>query len=294
MRGHLEFLLGGALLAALLAVAVVGPLLLTHDPLQTNVILKDPDNIQEFLRDPDTGKPIVGAKLPPGAHGHVLGTDELGRDMFSRLIVGLQWSISVAFLANVISSFVGTGLGLLAAEYSGPLRTSINQLIDTMLALPSLVVAIVIVVLFGHGFWPLVLTLGFLTWPIFAKVTYAEAMSTLQNDYVTAARLAGVGRLTILLRHVLPALRSTLLVMGAFHFADLLIAESALSFLGIGAPLSQPTWGNMLSAARSHMFDAPWMLYIPAGAIIVAVVTANLAGDGLSKLLDSSGRQSQL
>ena len=153
-----------------------------------------------------------------------------------------------------------------------------------------LVVAIVVVVIIGHGFWPLVLTLGFLAWPIFQRVVYAEASSIFQRDYVKAARIAGVGRITIMFQHVLPGVRASLMVIFAFHFAGLLIAESALSFLGIGAPLGVPTWGNILAESRQYMLKAPWMMLVPGGAIVVTVVTMNLVGDGIAGLARRRGR----
>ena len=142
--------------------------------------------------------------------------------------------------------------------------------------------AIVVVVVIGEGFVPLVLTLGLLSWPIFMRVVYAEASSLYARDYVKAAQIAGVGRGAIMLGHVLPGLRTSLLAIFALHFATLLIAESALSFLGVGAPLGVPTWGAMLAESREYVLVTPRLLLVPAGAIILAVITATLLGDGLS------------
>ena len=142
----------------------------------------------------------------------------------------------------------------------------------------------------GHGFFPLVLTLGFLSWPVFMRVAYAEASSLFQRDYVKAAQVAGVSRWAILTGHILPGLRGSLLVVFALNFSALLIAESALSFLGIGAPLGVPTWGNMLAESRQFMLRAPWLMLAPSGAIIFAVVTANLVGDGIGRHLRRRGR----
>jgi peptide/nickel transport system permease protein len=145
-------------------------------------------------------------------------------------------------------------------------------------------------VVIGHGFLPLVLTLGLLSWPIYMRVVYAEASSIYARDYVKAAHIAGAGRLAIMLGHVLPGLRASLLVIFALHFATLLIAESGLSFLGIGAPLGVPTWGNMLAESRQYVLVAPRLLLVPAGAIIFAVITANLLGDGLAAVARRRGR----
>jgi peptide/nickel transport system permease protein len=178
----------------------------------------------------------------------------------------------------------GTIAGLMAAQQAGPVRTAVNRSVDTIIAFPGLVIAICVIAVIGRGFWPLSLTLGILTWPFVARVVYAEALGLMQRDYVLAAQLFSVHGGRIIFRHILPGLRPTLMVMLAFHFADMLIAESALSFLGLGAPLMAPTWGNMLAESRQYLTSAPWMLLAPGGAIVIVVITLNLIGDGIAKL----------
>ncbi len=260
-RASPELLAGGALFAVVLLAAIFSRALQTHDPAQGDLTIR---------------------LLDAGARGHLLGTDQMGRDVWSRLVAGLQWSMACAFTANLINLFLGTGLGLLAAERPGLARDVARQLTDTFQAFPSLIAAIVVVVVIGEGFVPLVLTLGLLSWPIFMRVVYAEASSLYARDYVKAAQVAGVGRVAIMIGHVLPGLRTSLLAIFALHFATLLIAESALSFLGVGAPLGVPTWGAMLAESREYVLVTPRLLLVPAGAIILAVITANLLGDGLS------------
>lgn len=255
-----ELSIGGSVFVALLLVAIFGEWLQTHDPGQS-------DLTQRFLG--------------VGEDGHLLGTDHMGRDVWSRVVAGLQWSMACAFAANIINLLIGTALGLAAAEREGALRTVARQVTDALQAFPSLIAAIVVVVLVGQGFVPLVLTLGLLSWPIFMRVTQAEASSLYTRDYVKAATIAGVGRIRIMVGHIVPGLRATLVSVFALHFAALLIAESALSFLGIGAPLGVPTWGNMLAESRQYVLVEPRLLLVPACAIIVTVIAANLFGDGL-------------
>jgi len=256
-----ELTVGAGLFVLILLAALLGGWLETHEPGASD---------------------LMARFLPVGTQGHLLGTDNIGRDTWSRLIAGLQWSMACALTANVINLVVGTLLGLLAAESSGWARVIVRQITDIFQSMPTLVVAIVVVVVIGHGFLPLVFTLGLVAWPIFMRVAYAEACSIHARDYVKAARIAGVGRLAITFGHVLPGLRASLLVIFALHFATLLVAESALSFLGIGAPLGVPTWGNMLAESRQYVLLAPQLLIMPAGAIVFAVVTTNLLGDGLA------------
>jgi peptide/nickel transport system permease protein len=254
---------------ALLGMTIFQGALSTYDPMQSD---------------------LLNRFAAPGTEAHWLGSDNLGRDLWSRALAGLEWSLSAALIATVLAATIGTTLGLVAAESQGRTRAVIRQLVDLVLAFPGLVAAICVIAVVGQGFWPLVLTLGLLSWPVFARVTYAESLGLMERDYVLAARLMGVGRWRILIGHVLPGLRATLMVMLAFHFADMLIAESALSFLGLAAPLGEPTWGNMLAESRAHLFRAPWMLFVPAAAIVLAVVTANVIGDGMAAASRGSAR----
>ena len=221
--------------------------------------------------------------LPPGTGGHLLGTDQLGRDVFSRVAAGFRWSVSVGVLATCIAGLAGTASGVLAGWNEGWPRSVLTRLRDTAIAFPYLVLATAVIAVSGHGFRALVLILGLGAWVAFARVVYAETQSIKRREYVLAARLLGIPVPRILLTYVLRGLRPTLLVVAAFVFADLLVAEASLSFLGVGAPLGSASWGNMLAAAREYVFTAPWLLYAPAGAVVLVVMTANLIGDGLSR-----------
>jgi peptide/nickel transport system permease protein len=266
---NLEIVIAFTLFTIIVVLAVFGKWLQTHDPMQGDLLARF---------------------VPPGEKGYLLGSDHLGRDLWSRAVAGLQWSMACALTANIINLMIGTTLGLMAAEKEGWARTIIRQFTDTLQSFPFLVIAIVVVVIVGHGFVPLVMTLGLLAWVVFMRVVYAEATSIYQRDYVKAARIAGVSRWAIMFGHVLPGVRASLFVIFAFHFAGLLIAESALSFLGIGAPLGVPTWGNMLAESRQYLLRAPWMMMVPAGAIVLSVITMNLVGDGIAGLSRKRGR----
>lgn len=223
-----------------------------------------------------------------GAPGHPFGTDQLGRDMLARAAVGLRWSLAVGSLSACLVSAIGSVIGLMAASAHGIMRVLLTRLIDMSLSFPYLVLAVTIMAVVGRGFWPLSLTLGLVSWPTFARVVYAEAMGLMKRDYILAARLVGVSRLRTVLTHVLPGVRNTLLVMWAFMFADLLIAESGLSFLGLGVPLGTPSLGSMLSDGREYMAQAPHLTLVPGVTIVLIVVSANLIGDGLSGRSDRS------
>lgn len=266
--GNAELVLGIAFFVVLLALAFFRSRFQTHDPF-TGDLLKRFSEV--------------------GAAGHLLGTDNLGRDVWSRLLEGIRWSISAASLATLIAFLLGTAVGLMAARFPGWIRTVLNQVVDMTLAFPNLIIAIVAVAVVGRGFWPLTITLGLVSWPVFARIVFAETLSLLERDFVVAAHAFGARPVAILAGHVMPGLRPTLSVVLAFHFADMLVAESALSFLGLGAPLGVPTWGNLLQESRAYLTVAPWLLAVPAAGIVHAVVTVNLIGDGLASIARRKG-----
>ena len=220
------------------------------------------------------------------ATGHLLGTDQLGRDVLARLLHGLRWSLVAALGATLIAFAIGTILGLVAARSHSLLGTVIRQVTAFAQSFPVFVLAVSLVAIVGNSLLTVVLVLGLVTWPVFCRVVQAEAASLYVREYVLAAEMLQMGRLRLYGRHVLPGLLPSLSVLVAFHFADMLIAESALSFLGIGAPLGSATWGNMLQESRAYLINAPWLLLVPAAAIVTLVITANLLGDGLRRHLD--------
>lgn len=260
-----ELVSGGFLLALIAALLMLGPALSGHDPAFVD--------LQNRL-------------AAPNSPGHLLGTDQLGRDLLSRLLHGLRWSLTAAFGATLLAFAVGTVLGLIAARRHSLLSTAIRQVTAFAQSFPVFVLAICLVAIVGNSLVTVVLVLGLVTWPVFCRVVQAEATSLFAREYVMAAEMLQMGRARLYFRHVLPGLLPSLSVLLAFHFADMLIAESALSFLGIGAPLGAATWGNMLQESRAYLISAPWLLLVPATAIVTLVITANLLGDGLRRHLE--------
>jgi peptide/nickel transport system permease protein len=259
-----ELLISGVLLSGILVLAVFGPMLAGYDPQFVNLE-------QRFVR--------------PFLAQHVFGTDQLGRDLFARLLHGLRWSLSTALCATLLAFAVGTVLGLLAARSHSIAGKTIRQVTAFAQSFPVFVLAVSLVAVVGNGFQAIVLILGLVTWPVFCRVVQAEAASLFTREYVLAAEMLQMSPVRLYLRHVLPGLLPSLSVLVPFHFADMLIAESALSFLGIGAPLGSPTWGNMLQESRAYLTNAPWLMLVPALAIVTLVIAANLLGDGLRRRL---------
>lgn len=260
-----ELLAGGLLFAAIALLVALGPALSGQAP-------GDIDLTNRFVA--------------PGSPAHPLGTDQLGRDLLARLLHGLRWSLAASLGATLLASVTGTFLGIVAARSRTPLGTAIRQVTAFAQAFPVFVLAVCLVAIVGNSLGTVVLVLGLVTWPVFCRVVQAEAASLFAREYVLAAEMLHMGRLRLYLRHILPGLVPSLSVLIAFHFADMLIAESALSFLGIGAPLGAATWGNMLQESRAYLLSAPWLLLVPAAAIVTLVITANLLGDGLRRHLE--------
>lgn len=226
---------------------------------------------------------------PPGA-GALLGTDQLGRDIAARVVAGAPWSLAVAGGATLIALVLGVVAGLAAAEAEGLPRRVILQVVTLILSFPGLVAAVAAVAVLGQSSVSVLLVLGLLTWTLFARVVYAEASAVLSRDYVTAARIGGVRPVRVLARHVLPAIAPSLVAMTVFHFADMLVAASALSFLGVGAPLGAPAWGAMLAESRPYIYEAPWLLLVPVGALAGTVLLLNLIGDVVARRFGLAGR----
>lgn len=264
-----QLVAGAVLLGLFVLVAFGGSTLMTHDPKATD---------------------LAHRLEPPFRYGHLLGTDDLGRDLFSRTIAGFRWSLGVATAATLIASMIGSTIGILAGWTRGIVKAVLVRLIDIGISFPGLVLAVIFIAVVGRGFLPVATILGVVAWPAFARVMLAESSSVKNRDFVLAARVIGVRSSRILTSHVVPGVRSTLVVMWAFVFAEMLIAESALSFLGLGAPIDAPTWGNLLSASRNYLVRAPWHMLVPAAAIVAAVVSANLIGDGLATNYRTSRR----
>ena len=228
----------------------------------------------------------VARKLAMPSSDHWLGTDAFGRDLVSLLLVGARNSLLVGTIAVGIGLVVGASLGLLASARRGWVEETIMRLADFTFAFPALLSAIMMTAVFGPGIVNSIIAIGIFYVPVFARITRASANAVWAREFVLAARAAGKGRLRITLEHVLPNVASVLIVQGTVHFALAILAEAALSYLGLGTQPPQPSWGRMLNDAQSLLFQAPRLAVFPGVAIAIAVLGFNLLGDGLRDLLD--------
>ena len=225
-------------------------------------------------------------KLQGPSFAHWLGTDAFGRDVASLIMVGARNSIVVGVIAVGIGLTVGAALGLLAAAKRGWVEELVMRLADFTFAFPALLLAIMLTAVFGAGIVNSIIAIGIFYIPTFARVTRASANAVWGRDYILAARACGKGTWRITLEHVLPNILSVLIVQATIQFALAILAEAALSYLGLGTQPPQPSWGRMLSEAQTLMFQAPLLAVWPGVAIALAVLGLNLVGDGLRDLLD--------
>ena len=229
--------------------------------------------------------------LPPawaqgGGWDHILGGDNLGRDIFSRVVVGARTSVAVAVLVVALSATIGSLLGAIAGYAGGIVDNVIMRLADFQLAFPFLLLALMIMAILGPGFWTMVLALSIALWVNFARVVRGEALRIRQMEFVEAARSIGVPGWRIVLGHVVPNVIPSILVLATLDVALVIIAEAALSFLGLGVQPPTPSWGKMISEGRDFLYDAPWMVLGPGLVILMTSVGINLFGDFLRDFAD--------
>ena len=226
------------------------------------------------------------AKLQAPSAAHWLGTDTYGRDVASLLLVGARASILVGMIAVGIGLTIGTALGLLAAAKRGWVEEAIMRFTDFSLAFPAILSAIMMTAVFGAGIVNAIVAIGIYNIPTFARITRASANAIWSREYIAAARACGKGSFAITMQHVLPNISAVLIVQITIRFAIAILAEAALSYLGLGTQPPQPSWGRMLSEAQTMMFQSPLLAVFPGMAIALAVLGLNLLGDGLRDLLD--------
>ena len=225
------------------------------------------------------------------SQAHWFGTDELGRDIFSRTLYGARVSLIVATSVVILSAAVGLLLGCLAGFYGGLLDLIVNvYLTNAFLALPGILLAIAFVAFLGPGLLNLVLALSISGWVGYARLVRAQVMTVKEREFVEAARALGASDLRILTRHVLPNIVQPLIVQAAIGMAGAVLSEATLSFLGLGIPAPAASWGSMLNDARSHLFDSPHMVVFPALAVMLCVLSFNFIGDALRDFLDPRTR----
>lgn len=265
---HRTFLFSAAILLIITLIAIFAPMLAPHDPYLQNIAMR--------LKPPFWHDKTVAE--------HMLGTDQLGRDYLSRLIYGARISMTIAIGATLMSALIGITLGLIAGYYGGWIDTAISTVITTRLSMPIILIALAVVALIGPSLTVVIVVLGLLLWDQFAVVTRVATQQVCARDYVTAARVIGSSLPHILFREILPNIRAPLIVVATVEMAQAVLLEAALSFLGLGVQAPLPSWGLMLSEAKTSMFFSPWMIVLPGSCLFILALGINLIGDALRDL----------
>ncbi len=264
LRRSPHLLAGLAIVVGILGAAALAPVIAPYSP------------IDQAFSD----------QLRPPSWAHLFGTDEFGRDIFSRVLYGARIALAVGFLADGIALAAGVALGLVAGYFGGRVDAVVMRCVDVLLAFPYLLLAMIVVAILGPGLSNAMIAIGIVYAPQFARVVRGAVLAVRGQEFVEAAGAVGAGSGRILLRHVLPNVISPTLVMATLTVGFAIVETAGLSFLGLGASPPTPEWGSMLATGRSYMLTAPWIATFPGLAILVTVIGFNLAGDGLRDLLD--------
>ena len=239
-----------------------------------------------FLAPYDPGKTEVSMKLKAPSFQHFLGTDQLGRDIFSRMLYGSRISLSVGFVAVAISIFIGVLVGALAGYYGRWIDSLVMRFVDTMLCFPSFFLILAVVALLGPSIFNIMVVIGVTSWMGTSRFVRAEFLSLRERDFTQAARALGVKDSRIIFRHILPNALAPVFVTATLKVASAILIEAGLSFLGFGVQPPAPSWGNILTEGRTYIFDAWWLTIFPGLAILITVLSFNLLGEGLRDALD--------
>jgi len=266
LRLNLPLLIGAAIVLLSIGLTLAAPWLTPHDPLE-----------------------IADASLSPPSSQYLLGTDQLGRDVLTRILYAARSSLAAACLSAALAFMSGTMIGLIAGYSSGLIDACLMRVLDILQAFPALLLAIALVAALGPNLPNLVLTMGLLFMPRFARVARASTLSVRERDYIAAAIGLGVSRARTLYRHVLPNIAAPLIVEASLTVTIAVLTEASLSFLGLGVQPPDPTWGGMIAESTSVMALAPWLALGPGFAIVFVVVGFTLMGDGLRDALDPRG-----
>ena len=268
-------LVAAVVLLAMILIAVFAPLIAPYDPAKQSLSLRN---------DPPMTRPA------PDAFPYVLGADALGRDVLSRLVYGTRVSLAVGAASVLISGLVGATLGLVAGYYRGTADDIIMRAVDVWMGFPSLLLALIVLYVTGAGFWNVVLVLAVTRWMVYARVTRSLVLSYRENVFIEAARATGCTDREIITRHLLPNLLSPILVLATLETATIILIEASLSFLGLGLPLSVPSWGQMLAQGREYVTTAWWLVTFPGLAILITALALNLLASWARTVTDPAQR----
>jgi peptide/nickel transport system permease protein len=265
LRRHPLGVLGLVLAVAALAAAIAAPVLAPHDPVASD---------------------FAASLKPPGTPGHPLGTDQLGRDLLSRVLYGARIALFIGFCTVIVTAVVGGLVGLFAGFFGGWPGSVLMRVADVQLSFPFILLALTINAIVGLGLRNIIISLSAAGWVVYARVVRGQVLSVRQREFVQAAQALGVGRGRLLFRHVLPNVAPSVIILASLQFSQFVVAEAAISFLGFGVQPPTPAWGSMLSESRDFLYVAWWLAAFPGAALALTALGVNLVGDWLRDVLD--------
>lgn len=270
-----KVIFGGGFIMILIALAILAPWIAPQDPLEQDLSLGT----------------IPPAGFTDAEAGYWFGTDDLGRDVLSRLIYGSQIALTVAFIAAGLAALLGTSLGLLAGWYRGWVDVVISRLVDIWMAFPPVLLSILLVAVFGSGVHSVIAAIVIIDWTRFCRVVRSETMAQASMDYVTAARTIGFPRFRILISEILPNVAPVLVALVSLEMGIAVIVEAILSFVGLSVSSDTPTWGGMIAEGRQIVYEGWWVMVAPLVMLLLTVLAFNQLGDGLRRALDPMMRR---
>lgn len=255
---------GAVITLIVVLVAIFAPLIAPYDPLDQDVY----------------------HRLLSPQRGHLLGTDNFGRDSFSRIIYGARVSLIVGVCSVLIGMVVGTSLGIIAAMKGGKVENLIMRVVDVLMSFPNLIMGLMVMAILGSGMGKLIIAIGIIMAPRFARIAHAPTLAIKEQDYITAARALGFSDLRVIFRHALPNVLGEVLVMGTLWTATAIRIEANLSFIGLGVPPPTPTWGGIIREGMDYLSNASWISLFSGVAILITVLSFNMLGDGIRDIID--------
>ncbi|MDQ0154851.1 ABC transporter permease [Robertmurraya andreesenii] len=258
-------MLGFSLIILLLLLSVFGGLIAPFDPMDA---------------------PLRERLLPPLTDGHILGTDQLGRDILSRIIAGTKVSVIIGLATALLAGLIGTVVGVIAGYFRGWIDVVLMRIVDVQLSFPFILLVLVISAVLGAGLTNIVISLALAGWVVFARVIRSEVLAIREKEFITAAIATGVPKFEILFRHILPNIFTPIIILVSLQMGTYIIAEASVSFLGFGVQPPTPAWGNMLNEGKDYIFGSWWLITFPGIAIIITTLGVNLFGDWLRDTLD--------
>jgi peptide/nickel transport system permease protein len=268
LRGQYGAMVGGTIVLIFILVALLAPIIAPYDPLQR----------------------FPGELRQPPSREFLFGTDEIGRDLLSRIIYGSRISLQVGLIAVGIGAVSGSVFGLIAGYFGSWIDTIVMRIVDVMLAFPGILLAIAIVAILGPSIRNVMIAVGIEFIPAYVRTVRGATLSVKENDYISAAKAGGATEFRIIFKHVLPNVLNPVIVLGTLGVGIAILAAAGLSFIGLGAQPPLPEWGTMLANARGYLRESPWMAIFPGATIMIVVLALNLFGDSLRELLDPRSR----